>query len=250
MTPSQIQAAEQNAKDDAQKLGLVLLLLFKQKKGLKGHEIIYDASSGKFRIDGRAVSVLTIRRNLATIQDTFAKRLTKIIDQLASREISFDEWKRQFDRSVTSTNILAGALTLGSIGAAVNHRAVQEQIDIQLNFADKFSAQLRNSIPRVRITDQPIIFKGMSTARIKARSRSYVQSAHILFSNVELALRIALGVDSEARRVLRASEHCRNSLLLPGCLELARQGWTPIDEMVQIGQATCTIWCKCFIEYR
>jgi hypothetical protein len=77
-----------------------------------------------------------------------------------------------------------------------------------------------------------------------------MQAVHLTFSNIEQQVRTALGNDTEAKRILRASEHCHNSIHLPGCLELARLSWMPIDEMTPIGEATCGVWCKCFIVYR
>jgi hypothetical protein len=87
-------------------------------------------------------------------------------------------------------------------------------------------------------------------AKIRSRAKSYVRAAHITFANVELEVYKTLDFYDEARRVLRAAEHCRDTELTPGCLELAAQGWMPVDQMTPIGDATCMQWCRCYIEYR
>jgi hypothetical protein len=132
VTPTQQDQARSDAESDAKKLALLLLLLFRRRQGTDGHTIVYDAATAKFRVDGRAVSVLTIRKYLATIQDSFSRRLVQITTQLEDGQITFAAWQREFERTVTSGHVLAAALVLGSIKSAVEHRAVQERIDKQL----------------------------------------------------------------------------------------------------------------------
>jgi hypothetical protein len=260
MTPQEVKQAEDDAKQDAAKLGLVLLLLFRRHHGFEGHKVVFDESTAKFRIDGRAVAVTSIRMYLTRIEDRLGQRLLKITTDLENRQISFAQWKREFDRTVSSIHILTAALILGSITKAANHRAVQERIDEQLKFGDDFGNAVQQSIVPFRATAlesgkdistiPKVQFRGLSIAKIKARAKSYVRAGHVTFSNIELQVRIALGVDTEAKRVLRAAEHCHNSAATPGCLELAQKGFVPIEEMVPIGNATCRNWCRCYIVYR
>lgn len=278
MTPREIKQAEHDAKQDAEKMALLLLLLFKRKKGFDGRKVEFDRSTAKFRIDGRAVSVATIRSYLTKIEDTYSRRLVTITNELADGKITFSEWQREFERSIRSSHILAAALILGSIEAAAGHRGVQERIDEQLSFADKFLDEMRKAeiprkrfagstspsgesgIPRRNFKGSPsdksenkipkVRFKGMTLGKVRARAKSYMRAIHLNYSNIELQVRIALGRDTEARRVLRAAEHCHKSAATPGCLELAQKGWMPIEEMVPIGGATCRNWCRCYIEYR
>jgi hypothetical protein len=237
MTPQQVKQAEADAKQDAAKLGLLLLLLFRRRHGFEGHKVEFDESTAKFRVDGRAVSVTSIRMYLTRIEDRMGKRLLKITTDLENKQITFAQWKREFDRTITSMHVLAGALIAGSIIKAANHRVVQESIDEQLRFADDFANSVKSK-------------QAGSPAKIRARAKSYSRAAHIIFSDLELKIRIALGVDNEAKRVLRVAEHCHNSAATPGCLELAQKGWIPIEEMVPIGKATCKNWCRCYIVYR
>lgn len=52
---------------------------------------------------------------------------------------------------------------------------------------------------------------------------------------------------TEGRRVLGVAEHCEPSKDRPGCVELAKLGWMPIEQVVPIGDATCLDNCKCTI---
>jgi hypothetical protein len=237
MTPARQKVAESDARADAKKLALLLLLLFRRAQSPDPRKITFDESTLKFRIDGRAVSITSIRMYLQRIQDRFARQLVLLTLQLEKGEITIAAWQREFERTITSGHILAGALILGSISSSVNHRAVLERIDEQLRFLDAFGEAIRAR-------------QAGSFGKIRARAKSYLQAIHLTFTGIELQQRIALGVETEARRRLRPAEHCHNSIDTPGCIELALKDWIPIDEMVPIGQATCTIWCKCFIEYR
>jgi hypothetical protein len=259
MTPTKQKQAESDAKSDAKKLALLLLLLFQRKTVKVGtvltpkfavlhsdtadqvRKITFDESSMKFRIDGRAVSVTTIRMYLQRIQDKGARKLATITLQLEKGEISLAAWQREFERTITSSHILAAALVLGSIGDAVKHRLVQERIAEQIEFLDAFGQAVRDR-------------QAGSFGKIRSRAKSYLQAVHVTFANLELQQRIALGIQAEARNVLRPAEHClrgpNDPADLPICTELTKQGWMPIDEMPPIGTRKCKIWCKCYIEYR
>lgn len=237
MTPMQTRHAEQDARIDAEKLALLLLLLFKRKRGFGGRAVAYDASTAKFRIDDRAISIRSIRMYLNRIQDKLAVRLELITTRLENKEITFAEWQREFERTISSAHILAGALVLGSITAAAQHRFVQQQIVDQIGFADDFAKDIRKK-------------KAGSWARIKARAKSYSRASHLTFSNLELQVRTAVGVDTESRRILRANESCHSSAALLGCIELAANGWGPIEKTVPLGKTPCKQYCRCYIEYR
>jgi len=52
-----------------------------------------------------------------------------------------------------------------------------------------------------------------------------------------------------ARRMLTEGEHCEESPGRPGCVELAAEGWVPIEDLVPIGDATCLDNCNCEVIY-
>lgn len=70
-----------------------------------------------------------------------------------------------------------------------------------------------------------------------------------IFKNWSLGLVKSAGF-TEARRVLGIAEHCNDSADRKGCIELAAQGWIPIDRFVPFGGATCRDHCKCSFEFR
>lgn len=230
MTDDEIKQAEKEAEQRARELVLLLLLLF-GKKDSKGLEVVrFDAAKGRFYYNGRSVSVKEIRKQLLRIETQQGRKLAQITDDLINEKMTIAEWKREFDRTITSTHILAGALALGGIAVSVRNAGIQAAIASEIKFADGFAKDVRRK-------------KG-SAAQWKARARKYSRAIHITFSNTELEVRKLLGLQTEARRIRRAAESCS------GCIEWSRKGWVSIEEMIPIGRLECGVYCRCYIEYR
>jgi hypothetical protein len=81
------------------------------------------------------------------------------------------------------------------------------------------------------------------------RARMYGQNIRALYENWRLWAAI-LGGNTEGRRVLHPADHCTTHKDRPGCIELAAQGWIPIRNIIQIGNAACFSNCKCTLEFR
>lgn len=248
MTEAEIDQAERDAERDAEWLALLLLLAFRRRRGRDVADVRFDAARGRFYLNGRAVSLRSIRAHLTRIEDRMARRLVRITNRLERGEITIDEWKREFDRSITSAHILTGAFAIGAIGLAARDEFVQRQIADQLRFADRFAEDVRRG-------------RAGSFAMIRRRVRSYLQAAHITYTNLDLRIAKRTGVRTEVRNLLRPAEHCwdtkahidRNGTPQParrGCPELTKLGWMPVEQMIPIGERSCTIWCKCYLEYR
>lgn len=52
------------------------------------------------------------------------------------------------------------------------------------------------------------------------------------------------------RRILTHAEHCHDTSSRRGCVELARLGFVPIENMVPIGEAACYSGCRCGQEFK
>lgn len=220
MTDPQIEQAEKDAREDAEWLLLMVLL---------SKNVSFNAEVGRFYVDGRSVSINQIRAYLNRIERRVGKRVINLTDQLSKGKLTIDEWKRGFDRNITSIHVLTGALALGSIAAAVRNADVQGRIDSELRYADGFAKDIR---------------EGRGTANQHAsRAKSYMIAATITYGILEQLSRGLMSKFTEARRIRRASESCS------GCVAYAYR-WMPIDEMPPIGSLTCRSRCRCFIEYR
>jgi hypothetical protein len=227
MTELEIQQAEKDAEEDAQWLRLALLLALIRQPG----RVRFVAADDEFIIDGRAVHINTIRDYLGRIEERIGKRLVKLTNDLERGRITPAEWRRGFERYVTSSHVLAAALAVGGIAAAVRNADVQSRIDSELRYADNFAHEIREG-------------KAGTFKQIKSRAVSYLMAVPITYGIISLIVRKVMGTQTEARRVRRASESCQ------ACIDWARRGWVPIEKMVPIGNLTCRSRCRCFIEYR
>lgn len=222
MTDAQIEQAEKDAKEDAEWLLLLLLL--------GSARFSFDAGKGRFYVDGKSVSITTVRNYLARIERKIGRRIATLTDQLEKGTVTAAQWRKEFERNVRSSHILTAALALGSIGAAVRNADVQGRIASELGYADGFAKDVKRG-------------KAGSIAQIKARGKSYLLAAIVTYGILEQKARELIGVQTECRRIRRASESC------PGCIAYSYR-WMPIAECPPIGSLQCSSRCRCFIEYR
>lgn len=221
MTPDEL---EKETESDAAALALVLLL--SRNKG----RVTFRADVGRFYVDGRSVSIKTIRSYLMRVEKRQGERIGRLMDDLAKGRISLAAWQREFELIVTTSHTIAGALAIGSLAAAVRSETVKGRIDSELRYADKFAVEIREG-------------KAGSAAQQKARAKSYLMATAITYGVLELESRGLMSIYTEARRIRRASESC------DGCRRLAGK-WMPIAELKPIGSMECGSRCRCYLEYR
>jgi hypothetical protein len=130
MTDEQI---EKQARKDAEELLLMLLI----KK-----DVEFRSDVGRFYVEGKSVSITTVRNYLNRIEERMEKRVDAMTDQLEAGVITVNQWSDGFKRIITSSHVLSAALALGSIKAAVNNADVQARIASELKYADKFASEL------------------------------------------------------------------------------------------------------------
>jgi hypothetical protein len=222
MTDEEIEQAEKDATEDAK--WLLLLLLLNKKR------VTYRADVGRFYVDGKSVSITTVRDYISRIERRIGNRILKLTDDLEAGRITLDEWRDGFTRNITSMHILTGALALGSIAAAARNADIQKRIDDELKYANNFAKQIKNN-------------DAGSYDRIRARAKSYTLAAVITFGIFQHLARKLMGVQTECRRVRRASESCS------GCIAWSYR-WMPIAQMPPIGSLDCGSRCRCYLEYR
>jgi len=229
MTEDERKEARKDAEHDALIIGGVLALLLGLRKGK--HQISWDSTTARFKIDGKIVAIETIRKELLRIETAQAKKMAGYADALEAGEITIDEWKDRMRKTVSSTHILMAALAAGSISAVAENTTMERLnkiIDSQFIYLSRFAESIQIAKP--------------SAPTVKARSKSYLLAAAITFSVIQQIIKVSVGY-TEARRIRRASESC------PGCIQFSYI-WLPIEQMPAIGTLQCKWHCRCFLEYR
>jgi len=226
MTKKEQEQEKERARETAVEIGGLVALLLGVSAGK--HTVSWDPRSLRFIVDGRYISLETVRRAILQIETRIGLRISRITDRFVAGEITLEDWLAETQKLVGSSHILMAALGLGSIAAAVASSAVQANITREKGFLTRFA--------------QDIHKKGLSAAAIKARAKSYFHAARILFGNLSLDAHKITGYN-EVRRVRTAAESCK------GCIRWAGR-WLPIGEMPPLGTLQCRNYCKCFFEFR
>lgn len=238
MTPEQIKQAEKDAAEDAKFIGLLLLTALASKSSRELNQLEWKPDTGKFYIKGRSVSITSIRKYLLSIENKLGRKLVKLVGELENKTITLAAFQREFERTITSSHILAGALAVGGIAVSARNPTVQKRIAGEIKFADKRISEIRQG-------------KSGSFAQIRSIVKSYVRAASTTYSQVEQEIRDAIGIQTECLRVLRNAEHCK------WCLFYANKGWMLIAKQPPIGTLTspkypkgCGIHDRCYLIYR
>ncbi len=226
MTRQQIDLEKERAEDLAKTVGGALPAIL----GLRSAEqpITWDGKRGRFVIDGRFVSMETIRRELRRFETSVGAKMRKLADRFARGSVQLPEWREEMNRLIGSSHVVMGAVAAGSIAAAAANRTVQERVAIERQYAAGFAEDIEK--------------KKLKTPTITARAQSYLLSAAVTHSVVGLAVHKLTGY-KEASRITTAAESC------PDCQTFAYQ-WMPIDKMPGIGSLACGSRCRCYLDYR
>src|SRR5688572_4669380 len=126
MTWQEEQQRERDATEEALLIGGLLAVLLGLRAGTR--RIEWDAVRQRFTVEGRAVSIITIRKLLAKIEGDIGVRVSTFTDHLKAGRWTVDQWQRETIRVIGAAHILSGALAVGSIRAAVKDRDVQARI--------------------------------------------------------------------------------------------------------------------------
>lgn len=226
MTQDEIEKEKQRAADLARAVGGALAVIL--AINTRGVSVAWDPKAGRFIVDGRYVTIDTIRKELRRFETQVGIRMSKLATQLQNGTVDLEQWRTGMLNLIGSSHVVMAALAAGSIAAAAVRKDVQDRIVSERVYARKFA----KDIPA----------KNLKTSTIKARAQSYLLAAAVTYSVVEQKVRETIGY-TEAYRTTNAAESCGD------CLESADY-WMPIEDMPPIGSLTCGSRCRCEITYR
>jgi len=187
---------------------------------------------------GRLVTDRQLRHYVFNVSNQVSLRMKKSTQQLIAGVILLAAWYEEMQSLMSALYHTVFILSIG--GFLFEDDTARNLFYLlvlpQFGWLDNFERQLETGVQKL-------------DGRAMNRAGLYGSYGNSLWQNVglERAKRKDL---TEARRILGPNEdHCRNSDR-PGCWELWKRGWVPINEMVIIGEATCYSNCLCHIQYR
>jgi len=229
----------------------LLLLLFNGRRNVRSdRQVEFLPRRGVFRVDGKVVSVSTIRILLIQLEGIGRTRLQKHLDDLVAQRITVDEWYKRTASSLRVGHYLATALAVGSLDKANQNAEADKRVQAELAFLLGFASDLKA--------------KKVSEAKMRSRANQYLLAIPITYWFIDQAEKIRLkdvrrvrnisagipltdeeifDVYTEAKRYRRARESCS------ACVEYSGR-WIPIKQMPPIGSLDCGGRCRCFIVYR
>ena len=204
-------------------------------------DVIFDLSAGRYRYlkNGRFISADQIRianLRVAKAQEMYMSDLTQ---QLIDGQITERQWYLSMRKAMKDEY---RASWIASIGGIENYSRSEVSkfgwaVRPQYRWLDNFLLEIQSG-------KQPL------NAFAKRRARMYARAANGIYQNNILRIAKEHGL-REARRILGETEnHCHDSRQRPGCIELARLGYVPIDQVVEINSATCLSNCRCSFSFR
>lgn len=204
-------------------------------------EAYFDFETGKYRyiISGRKVpeKYLTLGNvRVAKAQELYMRDLTK---QMIDGAISEQQWYNAMRRAMKDQY---RASYIASIGGIENYTASE---------ISKFGWRVR---PQYRWLDNFLLEiqsgKQPKNGFAVLRAGMYARAGNGIYQNNLLNIAIESG-KKEARRILGKNEnHCHDDGDRPGCVELAKLGWVPINKAVPLGEAACYSNDLCSWEFR
>ena len=202
---------------------------------------VYDPETERYTnvASGRLVTDQQLRRYVFNVSNQANLRMKKSTQQLIAGVILLAAWYEEM-RSLMSA--LYRTVFLLSIGGFLFEDDTARNLFYllalpQLGRLDNFERQLETGAQAL-------------DGRAMNRAGLYGSYGNALWQNIGLERASKKGL-TEARRILGLTEtHCHDESDRPGCWELWKKGWMPIDEMVPIGDAACYINCQCHIRYR
>lgn len=195
----------------------------------------FDRSVGRYRDTARGQFV-SRRRILALLEhnvDRAESRLANIVQGLAAGELAPGYAQGLMRDELRRLNLQNVALGKGGFD--------------RLTFSDygRAGSQLRDSYARMTNLVRDIQAGRATVPQALNRIQGYVLEARQQFFHAERETLRESGRQIEERRILSASEHCRD------CVGFARMGWQPLGILPLPGErSVCGRRCRCSMERR
>lgn len=204
--------------------------------GTRGSRFSWNRQTLQFTQQGQAVNRQVVKAAADAVASESRFRMFDIASKLARGQLGVVEWGIERDRAIKLLHGAESALARGGFGemTAADWTRASERIANQYGYSRAFSEDVAKGLygkPGQQVFQE---------ARLLQRVSQYANAGRVTYENTLTEnSRDRLG-HTHARRV-RASgvDSC------PDCIEIADNGWYPIDDYLEIGGDACRMNCSC-----
>lgn len=206
--------------------------------GAKGYRYYPETGTYERNTDGHRVTEKEMVAHVRRVSTGARNQMRKETQQLIAGTIILAVW---YSRMRSLMKALYNTVWLVTIGGFLFDDDTARNLFylwvlMQYNYLDRFAAD----IGRIEPID----------GRAVPRAGMYGEAGNGMYQNMRLEQKKKARYD-QAKRILGDNEnHCEDDGERPGCIDLASQGWIPINAMIPIGEAACYSNCHCTIVYR
>ena len=186
---------------------------------------------------GRFISADNVRIAYEGAITNSRARIRALSESLQNSGISLADWQTQMIDEIRIVNNMGAALARGGWAemSQSDWGFVGSVTRRQYDFLSQFALDIENGLPL--------------DGRFLQRADLYGSSYRGTLNDMKRRMETSRGRDEE-RRVLGVADHCQSAGGLTGCVELAGQGWQPINSLPRIGTSPCRTNCQCHFEFR
>lgn len=211
------------------------------QQALKLFTSLFDAVSGLWRFlsGSRRVPASRVRLGVLRVSKFTEREMRDLTTRLVSGEISREQWYNAMRQAMKDEY---RAAWLASIGGKGNY--TRSEISKFGHAMRPHYRWLNNFLEELNSGKQPLNGRAVVRAGMYGRAGNGIYQNNLRRVASENGFRYA-------RRVLGETEnHCHDTANRPGCIELAALGFVSIEQVVEIGDASCFSNCLCKYQFK
>lgn len=192
----------------------------------------YQPVTGSYHTPGGAqIDPARVRSAVDTVIDAQRGKTAALTERLRTGQLPLHEWEAQLHADLKALHVAIGTVAYGGTAqmSPAFYGFLGSELKKQYGYANAFAQQIAAGQQRLDGT-------------LGARADLYPEAARGTYYAV-LTRQAARRGATQARRVLRAAEHCA------GCATEAAKAWVPLGSLAPLGSQACRSRCRCQVEY-
>ncbi len=194
--------------------------------------IKYDPKTNRYRTaGGRFISPREVRKTIDKTFEVVKKDMRALGEALTTGGIDLRTFQTLMREKLKISHSLAASIGRGGRRqmSLSDWGKVGGGLKKQYAYLNNLSAQIEKGL--------------VSDVQIINRAAAYSHGVRLAYYGMTTIAETA-GDATMCRRIVNSKEGCAE------CAEYAAFGWIPIEEMPEIGELQCSVFCACLLEFR